>query len=78
LCLGPEDGDAAGILEETNAGLLAGFGDVKKMEAHVLRYYEEFKLGSLAVKSQHISKYSRKSLTQQLAAVLDEISSIAH
>jgi glycosyltransferase involved in cell wall biosynthesis len=78
LCLGPEDGDAARILEETNAGLLAGYGDVKKMEAHVLRYYEEFKLDSLAVKSQHIAKYSRKSLTQQLAAVLDEISSIAH
>ena len=73
LCLGPEDGDAALILEETHAGLLAGFGDVEKMKQHILHFYRKFNEGTLAVESREIEKYSRKALTQKLASVMDEI-----
>ena len=74
LCLGPEDGDAARILNETNAGLLAGFGDVEKMKQHILQFYEGFKNGKLKVQSQEIEKYARRELTRQLASTLNEIS----
>ena len=77
LCLGPEDGDAAQILNETQAGLLAGFGDVDIMKAHILFFYQAFKEGTLSVRSQGIEKYSRKELTRKLALTLDRITSKA-
>ncbi len=73
LCLGPEDGDAARILDQTHAGLLAGFDDVEKMEHHILRFYQGFKAGTLKVESREIEKYSRRELTRQLSVVLNEI-----
>jgi glycosyltransferase involved in cell wall biosynthesis len=75
LCLGPEDGDAARILHETKAGLLAGFEDVDLMKSHLLHLYEQYKNGELFVQSREIEKYSRKALTGQLALVLQQISS---
>jgi glycosyltransferase involved in cell wall biosynthesis len=78
LCLGPADGDAARILNETQAGLLAGFGDVETMKLHILELFEGFKNGTLSVQSREIEKYSRKSLTRRLALVLDEITSGAN
>jgi glycosyltransferase involved in cell wall biosynthesis len=73
LCLGPEDGDAAKILLETKSGLIAGFGDVGKMKSHVLQLYKRFTHGSLDVNSEDTDKYSRRSLTQQLALTLNGI-----
>ncbi len=78
LCLGPEDGDAAHILSETQAGLLAGFGDVDTMKTHILRLYDGYKTGLLTVNSREIEKYSRKELTGKLASVLDDITSAVH
>ena len=73
LCLGPEDGDAARILHDTHAGLLADFGDVEKMKSHILHFYEGYKNGSLTIQSRETEKYSRKELTRKLALVLDTI-----
>jgi len=75
LCLGPEDGDAARILAETQAGLIAGFGDTGKLKQHILDFYHEFRKGSLTVRSREIEKFSRKALTGRIAAVLDRITS---
>jgi glycosyltransferase involved in cell wall biosynthesis len=75
LCLGPEDGDAATILHETSAGLLAGFGDIETMKLHILQYYSAYKNGLLSINSGEIEKYSRKALTGRLAQVLDKITS---
>ncbi|MEI7500632.1 MAG: glycosyltransferase family 4 protein [Bacteroidota bacterium] len=74
LCLGPEDGDAARILTETQAGLLAGFGDVEKMKENILQFYQSFTNGALTVQSREIEKYSRRELTMQLSQKLNEIS----
>jgi hypothetical protein len=75
LCLGPEDGDAALILKETNAGLLAGFGEVETMKSHILKLYRDFQAGRLGVAQGDIGKYSRKELTGRLAGILDRITS---
>ncbi len=73
LCLGPADGDAAAILNETQAGLLAGFDDVETMQKHILQYYNLFRQGNLVVDSRNIEKYSRKKLTGELAKLLDKL-----
>jgi hypothetical protein len=73
LCLGPEDGDAAKILSETHAGLLAGFDDVEKMRLHLLQFYAGYKNGTLAFQNQDIEKYSRRELTRQLADILNKV-----
>ncbi|MCX6282036.1 MAG: glycosyltransferase family 4 protein [Bacteroidetes bacterium] len=73
LCLGPEDGDAAAILKETNAGLLARFGDASTMKDHIRSLYQDYKGGQLSSRSQNIEQYSRPELTKKLAALLDRL-----
>ena len=74
LCLGPEDGDAARILKETQTGLLAGFQDVDRMKKNILHFYRQFKDGNLNVLGRGIEKFSRRELTRELSKVLNEIS----
>jgi hypothetical protein len=73
LCLGPEEGDAANILRETCSGLQAGFGETAKMKQHILKFYSDYKTGTLTSGNKGIARYSRKELTKTLSAVLDRI-----
>lgn len=74
LCLGPVDGDAAKILNQTNAGLISGFKDSEKMKENILTFYNQFKTGELSSGDQDIEAYSRKELTRKLAAVMNRLS----
>jgi len=74
LCLGPVDGDAAKILNQTNAGLISGFKDSEKMKGHILSLYNQFKTGNLTSGNQNIEAYSRKELTRKLVAVMNRLS----
>jgi hypothetical protein len=73
LCIGPPDGDAAKILEKTQAGLLSGHGDIKSLQDHITSFYRQYKSGKLICKSRDIEEYSRVELTGRLAKVLDRI-----
>jgi len=73
LCLGPADGDAAAILTETNAGLLAGFGDAGTMKHNIRSLYNDYESGQLSSKSRNIEQYSRLELTGRLAELLDNL-----
>ncbi len=73
LCLGPDDGDAARILHDTNAGLLSGFGDTATMKRNILKFYENYKTGNLVSGSRGIDRYSRQELTRNLCSLLDNI-----
>jgi glycosyltransferase involved in cell wall biosynthesis len=73
LCVGPEDGDAAAILNETHAGVVADFNDEVKMRNSILQYYNSFLSGNLVSQSQDIEKYSRKNLTRKLSEVLNQL-----
>jgi len=75
LCLGPEEGDAAAILAETNAGLLAGFGDAGVMKNHIRSLYNNYVNGQPGPGSHNIERYSRLELTRELAALLEGITS---
>jgi glycosyltransferase involved in cell wall biosynthesis len=74
ICIGPEDGDAADIIEDSNAGVIVGYEEVDKMVSLLIKYFEVYKEGRLYSQSTDFQKYSRESLTQELASVLDQIS----
>jgi len=74
LCLGPADGDAASILEETGSGILIEPGDTPKMKNAILTLYQEYRDGTLMAKTKNIDQYSRKNLTGVIAGILNRIS----
>lgn len=74
LCIGPVDGDAALILNETGAGMISGNHDVGGLKQNILNLYRRYQQGTLTCNSQNINPYSRKELTKQIAIILDRIS----
>lgn len=71
IAIGPEDGDLAQIMAETQCGLLSGFDDVQKLKVNILALYNHhctFQSDKAAIKN-----YSRKKLTSRLAALLDDM-----
>jgi glycosyltransferase involved in cell wall biosynthesis len=73
LCIGPEDGDAAAILNDTNAGVVIDFNDEIKMRSALLQYYNSYASGNLVCDSHGIEEYSRKNLTKKLSEALNEL-----
>jgi glycosyltransferase involved in cell wall biosynthesis len=74
LCIGPEDGDAAIIINETGVGEVCNFNDEVKMTRIIMQWFSQFKNGNLNAHSHDIEKYSRKALTGQMVTLLDRIS----
>jgi hypothetical protein len=73
LAIGPTDGEAAHILEETGTGVIVGFNDRVKLKNLILDYYNKYRLGELNVDAKSIDKYSRKSLTGRMSELFTEI-----
>ncbi len=73
LAIGPTDGDAAGVLIETGAGIMVDFQDEKLTKDAILKYYRRFKTGSLNVQSESIERFSRRSLTEELSKLLNSL-----
>ena len=73
LAIGPEDGDAAMILKNTNAGTIVGFKNKIALKATILNLYKDYKEGVLFVKSVNIEQYHRKNITSQLAEVIKKV-----
>jgi glycosyltransferase involved in cell wall biosynthesis len=75
LCIGPEDGDAAHIIREAEAGPVVGFEDGAGLKKAVLELFENWKSGRDASASASVEKYSRKALCGRIAEILTGISS---
>ncbi|AQS92686.1 glycosyl transferase family 1 [Polaribacter sp. BM10] len=75
LAIGPEKGDLATILEETNAGKIVNFDNEIKLSEEIKSLYNDFKNNKLLVTSSDIKKYHRKELTKKLASILKNITS---
>tara|TARA_B100000780_G_scaffold231205_1_gene170990 strand:+ start:2277 stop:3563 length:1287 start_codon:yes stop_codon:yes gene_type:complete len=73
LAIGPEDGDAAMILKNANAGTIVGFKNKTALKATILNLYKDYKEGVLFVKSVNIEQYHRKNITSQLAEVIKKV-----
>ncbi len=74
ICIGPQDGEAAKTLEETAAGIVAGFDDKNKMKTILKEYFEKYQQNNLRVESAAIDNYSRRTLTGRFAELLESIS----
>lgn len=75
LAIGPEEGDLATILSETNAGVVVNFEAEEKLEFQIKELYQKFKEEKLIVNSTNIQKYHRKELTKNLAILLKSLNS---
>lgn len=74
LCIGPEDGDAAHILEETQAGYTIGFENKAKMKNVLWNLYQKNLTHDLnLMKIGDINKYSRQSLACDYAKLLNQL-----
>jgi glycosyltransferase involved in cell wall biosynthesis len=73
LCIGPADGDAAQILNETNSGVTVDFNDEEGIKSALLRYFNDCFIGKKEMKNTSIEQYSRKRLAAVLAKVLDDV-----
>lgn len=71
LCIGPPDGDAAEIINETKSGQTINFNDQSEMDLAIADLYSKFKSGTLNVKGSGVEKYSRKALTGEMVKVLE-------
>ncbi len=67
LCLGPEDGDAASILNESGHGKTVSYGD----SVSILNFIESAIAGNYLSGKVKSGAYSRKNLTGKLSSLLE-------
>ncbi|OQB65973.1 MAG: putative glycosyl transferase [Bacteroidetes bacterium ADurb.Bin141] len=73
ICIGPVDGDAAEIINETQCGKTVDYDDGNSLKKIVNEYYMQYMNHKLNASSVNIEKYSRKILTEKLSQVLNRI-----
>lgn len=74
IALGPKGSDIKGIVEETQAGTYFNYSDAEALESEMIRYYSDFKNGSLSISSsQGIEKYSRRELTRRVSLTIQNL-----
>jgi glycosyltransferase involved in cell wall biosynthesis len=73
LAIGPKDGDAASILNESGAGKVFGYNETVKLKEHIAELFGKFSAQNLSVNSTGIDKYSRRNLTEQLSILLNQM-----
>ena len=73
LAIGPEDGDAAFILNESHGGKMFDFDNEEALESFILEQFKKYQEDTLSVNSSNIEKYHRKELTRQLAELIRSI-----
>ncbi|PCI99597.1 MAG: glycosyl transferase family 1 [Flavobacteriales bacterium] len=73
VCIGKPDGDAAKIINETDAGKVSDFNDVETLTETIKSYYQDYKNNSLTVDSKNYERYSRKLLAGQITEELNKI-----
>ena len=65
LCLGPEDGDAASILEQCKAGICSDYNDLFKIESFILSVF------SNSFRQQiNTEEYSHKNIAKKLISFI--------
>jgi glycosyltransferase involved in cell wall biosynthesis len=73
LAVGPTDGDAAAVLNETGAGVMVGFKEGKATEQAILDFYNRYKSGNLQFEPNSVELFSRRSLTEELSKLLNSL-----
>lgn len=71
LCIGPEDGDAASIIKQTNTGHIAGYAEKVRIKKHIDDMFSDYMLNKLIAKGTASEQFSRRKLTGKIASLLD-------
>ena len=74
LGIGQEDGAMARVLADTGAGVTAGWDNMDAMRSFIDKAWEQFKAGNVPPVAGDITRFSRRSLTHELAALLEQVS----
>ncbi|MEZ4946210.1 MAG: glycosyltransferase family 4 protein [Cyclobacteriaceae bacterium] len=69
LAIGPVDGDAAGVLKETNAGVIHERDNEENIKSSLQTFYSDWEANKINAE-RNISKYTRRELTKQLVKLL--------
>jgi hypothetical protein len=72
IAIGPKDSDFAEIIALTNTGVFFTYDEKEKLKALLLKYYLEYQDKNLKVHPVGLQRYSRKSLTEQLAKLITQ------
>jgi len=73
VAIGPEDSDVETIIRHTNTGAYFNYSDKARLKQHITTCFEDFLNGSLRVNAIGLEPYSRRSLTKQLAEVVEMV-----
>lgn len=71
IAIGPKDSDFAEIITETNTGVFFTYDEKERLKALLLKYYQEYQNQNLKVHAVCLQQFSRKSLTEQLAKLIN-------
>jgi glycosyltransferase involved in cell wall biosynthesis len=71
VAIGPEGSDFAEIITSTNTGVFFTYDEKEKLKDLLLKYYQDYKANNLKVHAVGLQQYSRKSLTEQLAKLVN-------
>jgi hypothetical protein len=71
IAVGPQDSDFAEIITNTNTGVFFKYSEKLKLKSVILDFYNQFLEGKLQSKGVSLQNYSRKSLTKELAQLLN-------
>ena len=73
LMIGPTDCDAAEILKETGCGVALDYEDFNDIQKVIGHWFDLHSKGNLRLETSGVEAYSRKNLTEQMAALLNEL-----
>ncbi len=73
LAIGPEDGDLAQIIQQTQSGKIFDYTNKVKLKEQLLFWFEQYKNSKLMVSTKCTAQYERKNLTSQLAQLIKSI-----
>ncbi|MDD5507918.1 MAG: glycosyltransferase [Bacteroidales bacterium] len=73
LFIGPEDGDAAGIIREFNTGSIVKINDEQGLYTQLLNYFNKYKKDTLCLKTNNLTWLTRRKQTGFLSDILNEL-----
>lgn len=75
LCIGPEQGDAAALLQETGSGMTHGFSDSAGIAATLRKWFTDWQQGKPLVhpRPEAIQNYTRPAQAAQIAGLLNAL-----
>ncbi|NGY38119.1 glycosyltransferase family 4 protein [Flavobacterium sp. XN-5] len=71
IAIGPRNSDFAEIITTTNTGVFFNYSEKTKLKSVILDFYNQFLEGKLQSNGVGLQQYSRKSLTKELAQLIN-------